>query len=240
MRKLLITTSLALILAACGGGSDESKSTTLDAAKEKAGEISEATKETATDLADSAEEVTADAQDAASEVAEDLADAADDASEKADEVASDMANAADEVMEDAKEAASDLQDAAEAKVEEAKAKIDLSALPAPYNTADLGKGKNVFRQCASCHLVDDSGKHRIGPNLYGVVDRESGTIDGFNYSKAMKEAGIVWTAETIDEYIENPRAYIPGNRMSFAGLRKPEDRVNVVAYLMVEGGKTAD
>lgn len=95
---------------------------------------------------------------------------------------------------------------------------------------DAANGEKVFKKCATCHSVEE-GKRKIGPSLYGVLGRTSGTLDGFRYSKAMQSAGIVWTEETINEYIESPRTYIKGNRMAFVGLKKPEDRADVIAYL---------
>ncbi len=95
---------------------------------------------------------------------------------------------------------------------------------------DAVKGAKVFKKCAACHSVEE-GKRKIGPSLYGVIGRTSGTLEGFRYSKPMQSAGIVWTEETISDYLANPRTFIKGNRMAFVGLRKPEDRADVIAYL---------
>lgn len=100
---------------------------------------------------------------------------------------------------------------------------------------DAVQGEKVFKKCAACHSIEE-GKRKIGPSLYGVLGRTSGTLDGFRYSKAMQSAGIVWTEETISEYLANPRAYIKGNRMAFVGLKKPEDRADVIAYLKLVAG----
>lgn len=101
---------------------------------------------------------------------------------------------------------------------------------APAISADAANGEKVFRKCATCHTLEE-GKRKIGPSLYGIFGRTSGTLEGFRYSKAMKDAGIVWTEETIDAYIANPRGYVKGNRMAFVGLKKPEERADVIAYL---------
>ncbi|MAI89573.1 cytochrome c family protein [Ponticaulis sp.] len=109
----------------------------------------------------------------------------------------------------------------------------IAALPAPYNEADFEVGQSIFRQCAACHLVEEGAGHRVGPNLHGVFGREIGSLPDFNYSDPVKEADFTWTPEQLDHWLENPRAFLPGNRMSFAGVRRPSDRVNVIGYLMV-------
>ena len=121
-----------------------------------------------------------------------------------------------------------------------KAALDLSSLPAPYNTADADKGEKLFRQCVACHRIDDTGKHKTGPNLLGIMGRKAGTIEGFNYSDAMVESGIVWTPETMDKYLANPRAYVPKTRISYAGLRRESDRVDVIAYVMAKSAAPAE
>ena len=91
-------------------------------------------------------------------------------------------------------------------------------------------GEKVFKQCQTCH-TNEAGKNKVGPTLYGIIGRTAGTVEGYNYSKANKESGIVWTEQEMFVYLENPRARIPGTKMTFAGLKKPEDRANVIAYL---------
>ncbi len=95
---------------------------------------------------------------------------------------------------------------------------------------DAEAGARVFRQCKACHTLE-AGKHRVGPSLQGVFGRISGTAEGFRYSGAMRDAAIVWDDETIAAYLERPRQYLPRNRMAFAGLRKEQDRLDVIAYL---------
>lgn len=112
-----------------------------------------------------------------------------------------------------------------------------TSLPAPYNVANYDNGKRVYRLCVSCHLLTKDGGHRVGPNLHSIIGREAGTSDGFRFSRAVIESGIVWTPEKIDEWLANPRSFLPGNRMSFSGVRKPQDRQDVIAYIMYESAK---
>ncbi len=86
------------------------------------------------------------------------------------------------------------------------------------------------RTCAVCHTVEP-GKNRIGPTLFGVVGRVSGTAPGFNYSEAMKKAALTWNEESLDKYLADPKATIPGNKMTFAEVKKDEDRKVLIAYL---------
>ena len=95
---------------------------------------------------------------------------------------------------------------------------------------DPARGERVFNRCKSCHEVDRD-RSRNGPHLIGLFGRVSGAVDGFRYSDAMKQAAIVWDDETLDGYLENPRGYMPGTRMTFAGLRNHRDRQDVIAYL---------
>lgn len=91
-------------------------------------------------------------------------------------------------------------------------------------------GKAVFAKCAICHRVEP-GKNFLGPSLFGVVGRKSATEPGFSYSAAMKNADKTWNPATLDVYLTNPKALVPGTKMIFPGLPKAEDRANVIAYL---------
>lgn len=111
-----------------------------------------------------------------------------------------------------------------------------AALPEPYKSADYNRGKRTFKLCQSCHTMTEGGQNLVGPNLYGVFGREIGAVEGFTYSKAVQDSDIVWTPEILAEWLESPRNFLPGNKMSFAGVRKPEDRTAVIAYIMAETG----
>jgi len=95
---------------------------------------------------------------------------------------------------------------------------------------DAAQGKKVFNKCKACHSLA-AGKKKIGPSLHGLFGRTSGTVAGFKYSKAMKKAAVVWTPETLVQYLANPKKFVPGNRMPFPGLKKKADQDNIAAYL---------
>lgn len=104
--------------------------------------------------------------------------------------------------------------------------------PATTATALIKSGQKTFkRKCMSCHTADKGGKHRTGPNLWGVVGRDKGAVDGFRYSDGMKAKGGTWTEEEIDTFITKPRSFIPDTKMTFAGLKDAQDRAEVIAYL---------
>ena len=95
---------------------------------------------------------------------------------------------------------------------------------------DAEKGETVFNKCKACHSVEEP-KNKIGPYLVGVFGRPAGSVEGFKYSPAMKDSGVTWTEETLAAYLADPRGYIKGNRMAFAGLKSHEDIVDLIAYL---------
>ncbi len=114
----------------------------------------------------------------------------------------------------------------------------LATLPAPYNAADLDNGRRAFARCRSCHTVTEGGPNMTGPNLYGVFGQRAGVHPGFNYSTAMKEADFIWDGERLDQWLQNPRTFLKGTKMSFAGIPDATDRRDVIAFLKVETGYT--
>ena len=98
-------------------------------------------------------------------------------------------------------------------------------------SADVAKGKKVFKKCTSCHTSNSGGKNRVGPNLWNIVNSERGKSGGFKYSKALVAKSGNWTYESLDAFLTKPKAYIKGTRMSFAGIRKAADRAALIAYL---------
>lgn len=98
---------------------------------------------------------------------------------------------------------------------------------------DAANGEKVFRKCQACHTVEE-GKNKVGPSLYNVIGRKAGSLEGFRYSSAMEEygaAGQVWDEETLNAYLEAPKQVVEGTKMAFAGLKKAEDREDVISYL---------
>ncbi len=105
--------------------------------------------------------------------------------------------------------------------------------------ADAAAGAAVFEKCKSCHNADNGGANATGPNLWGVVGRAPGSHPGFAYSDGMKAEGAklpAWDYQHLYEFLAGPQKYISGTKMSFVGLKKPEDRINVIAYLHAQGG----
>lgn len=112
----------------------------------------------------------------------------------------------------------------------------LASLPAPYNAGNLENGRRVFARCRACHTITEGGPNMTGPNLYGMFGRTAGTHPGYNYSTAVKEAGFAWDGERLDHWLENPRTFLRGTKMSFAGIPDETDRRDVIAWLKVETG----
>ncbi|PIO60482.1 cytochrome [Teladorsagia circumcincta] len=102
---------------------------------------------------------------------------------------------------------------------------------------DYEKGKKVFKQrCSQCHVIDSMAS-KTGPTLNGLIGRTSGSVAGFSYSDANKNKGVVWTRETLFDYLLDPKKYIPGTKMVFAGIKKPGERADLIKYIEVEGAK---
>lgn len=109
------------------------------------------------------------------------------------------------------------------------AALPLLAAPA-FADGDPAKGEKVFARCKACHEIAKE-QNKVGPHLVGVIGRQAGSVEGFKYSDAMKNSGKVWDEATLAAYLKDPKGYIPGNKMAFAGLKKEDEIENLVAYL---------
>ena len=106
---------------------------------------------------------------------------------------------------------------------------------AAFAEGDAAAGEKVFKKCKACHAIGEGAKNKVGPMLNGIVDNDIASVDGFKYSKAFvakKAEGLVWTEEALDAYLTKPKKFIPGTKMSFAGLKKEKQRSDVISYLM--------
>jgi cytochrome c len=115
----------------------------------------------------------------------------------------------------------------------AMANADLDARLA---AANLKRGQLLYMVCKACHDVEAGLPHKVGPNLHGIFGRKAGTAEGFRYTNALVQSGIVWTPVTMDAWLKQPGALVPGNGMAFAGIANDADRASLVAWLMANSG----
>jgi cytochrome c len=105
-----------------------------------------------------------------------------------------------------------------------------ASIPAAQ-AADPVAGEKVFKRCLACHMVGEDAKTRVGPVLNGLIGRKAGSYEGFKYTEANKNSGLVWDEVTLAKYLKNPRATIPGTSMTFIGIKKDEEIEDLIAYL---------
>lgn len=98
----------------------------------------------------------------------------------------------------------------------------------------MERGAKLYKRCKACHTLEEGGKHKVGPNLWDIYGQKAGSKDGFKYSKVMAASEIVWNDETMDGYIQKPSEFMKGNRMSFVGIKKQEDRDALQIYMKAE------
>lgn len=125
---------------------------------------------------------------------------------------------------------------AEAGGETGTAVVEEVPFAALLAQADVGRGERASRKCTACHTFEEGGPARIGPNLYAVVGAPHAHMAGFAYSAAMQaKASEPWSFEELDHFIENPRGYLPGTIMSFAGIRNAQERADLIVYMNTLG-----
>ncbi len=112
--------------------------------------------------------------------------------------------------------------------------VPKSAEPIVVAAPKPDRGQVLYKRCATCHTLEQGGRNKVGPNLSGIFGAKAGAKDGFNYSSTMKASNLIWTDENLMGYIQNPAKFMPGNRMSFVGLRKSEDLEALIEYMKKE------
>jgi cytochrome c len=111
-----------------------------------------------------------------------------------------------------------------------------SDLDARLAAANMKRGQLLYMVCKACHDVEAGLPHKVGPNLHGMFGRRAGTAEGFKYTDALVKSGLVWTPETMDEWLRQPGALVPGNGMAFAGIANDADRASLIAWLLANSG----
>jgi len=110
-------------------------------------------------------------------------------------------------------------------------------LSGPALAQDADAGKRAFLQCRACHTLEAGGRHLAGPNLHGMFGTKAGSKPGYAYSKVLKASDLVWTEALLDKWLADPRGFLPGNKMVFTGVKAPETRKQLIAYLKAETAK---
>jgi cytochrome c len=101
----------------------------------------------------------------------------------------------------------------------------------PVSECNIERGERIIQKCTACHTFDAKGAHGVGPNLYHLLGRAVGQVDGFQFSSSLRKSGDIWSVELLDSFLESPMQVYPGTRMAFGGLKKSEDRSALICYL---------
>ena len=194
----------------------------VEGVEETAAEVAEATADAASEDVGDAVEETADAAETAAEGAIDEATSGAAAVSETAEAAADQASTA------ADDAA---QTAAGAAVDDTASDAAAGGLVAMIAAGDVAKGEKVSKKCKACHVFEEGGKNKLGPALWGIVGRDIGAAEGFKYSNALGGMDGAWTYENLDQFLAAPKTWLPGTKMVFAGVKKEQDRADLIAYL---------
>jgi cytochrome c2 len=207
---------------------EEAAAAVEEATREAVAAVEEATEEAMAAVEEATEQAVEAVEGASEETAAAVEETTQEAAAAVEETAEQATAAVENATEQAAESTQEAAEAAQAVVEDAAA--DMSGFAAVVAAADPAAGEKVFKKCQACHKLEE-GANGVGPHLYGVVGRAVGSVDGFNYSGKLKAVAETWTADTLNEFLTKPRDYAPGTKMAFNGLRKEQDRANVIAYL---------
>jgi len=221
----------------------EAASEVVDSAQEGVAEAADTVQETAGDAvagaAETAEEAVEGATEQVAGVVEQAGEAAAGAAKTVSDAASDVTTAASDKVEEATAAVTGAAGATVAAVSDAAENATDSAgdaaadvgLMAAVGAGDVAKGEKISKKCKACHVFDEGGKNKLGPVLWDVVGRDIASHEGFKYSSALQGLEGDWTFEMLDQFLAAPKKFLPGTKMVFAGLKKEEDRANLLAYL---------
>ena len=117
------------------------------------------------------------------------------------------------------------------EVSEAEEVVEETSIMILLASADLGKGEKIFKKCSSCHVPNEGGANKIGPALWNIVNKDIGSAADYDYSNALASYNGTWSYEELNGFLKNPKKYVEGTKMSFSGLKKENDRANVILYL---------
>lgn len=119
--------------------------------------------------------------------------------------------------------------------------VAIAILSAPaYAAGDAAKGEKIAKKCKACHSLDEGGKNGLGPNLYGVLGRAAGSVEGYKYSAVLADGAIVWTEPMFSDFVLKPKKAVPGTKMSFKGIKKATQREDLLAYFQTLGAQTGE